>query len=212
MKPLLADEIEQYAHDHTEPRPPLYDELRAFTYETMSSPHMQVGRVQGTLLKLLVAMTGARRVLEIGTFTGYSALCMAEALPDDGELWTCDNDPKAIDAAQAFFDRSPWGRKITTKLGDALATVRGLDGTPFDFAFVDADKARYPDYYDAILPRLRTGGVLVFDNVLWSGRVLAPDTDDARGIVALNERIRDDPQVENVLLTVRDGVMLARKR
>src|SRR5688572_12636970 len=104
MTPLLSPATEQYVHDHTRGRPPLFDELREVTYSTMADPEMQVGRVEGTLLKLLVAMCGARRVLEIGTFTGYSALCMAEALPDDGELYTCDHDPRALEIAQSFFD------------------------------------------------------------------------------------------------------------
>ena len=213
MKLFVPDEIEQYAHDHSQPLDPLFDELRRYTYDNVESPHMQVGRVQGTFLKLLVAAIGARRVLEIGTFTGYSALCMAEALPDDGEVVTCDFDAEVTAVAQRFFARSPVGHKVTVKLGDALETVRALPDQPaFDLAFVDADKARYPDYYEAILPRLRAGGLLVFDNVLWSGEVLAPESDDALGITALNDRITADDQVDNVLLTVRDGIMVARKR
>ena len=213
MKLLVPDEIEQYAHDHTKPLAPLFDELRAHTYDNVACPQMQVGRVQGSLLKMLVALCGARRVLEIGTFTGYSALCMAEALPEDGEILTCDNDESVTAVAQRFFDRSPAGCKITIKLGDALDAVQALPTEPpFDLAFIDADKARYPDYYEAILPRVRTGGLLVFDNVLWSGEVLDPESEEARGIAALNDRITADEQVDNLLLTLRDGVMLARKR
>lgn len=212
MKLLLPPEIEEYVHDHTRARPPLFDELREVTYSSMEDPQMQVGRVEGTLLKMLVAVSGARRVLEIGTFTGYSALCMAEALPDDGELVTCDRDARALEVAQSFFDRTPHGRKIRTRLGDALDTLRALPREPaFDLAFIDADKERYVAYYEEILPRLRAGGLLVADNTLWSGAVLDPSTDSARAIVAFNDKVTRDPGVENVLLSVRDGVMLARK-
>jgi len=178
---LVAPEIEQYTHAHTSPRSPLFDELREVTYGSMASPHMQVGRVEGTLLKTLCAVMGARRVLEVGTFTGFSALCMAEALPDDGELVTCDR---------------------------ALPS-----DPPFDLAFIDADKERYLDYYELILPRLRRGGLLIADNTLWSGHVLAPRAEEKTdgAIVAYNRRVAEDPRVENVLLSVRDGIMIARK-
>jgi caffeoyl-CoA O-methyltransferase len=211
---LVAPEIEQYAHDHTTPRPPLFDELREVTYGSMSSPGMQVGRVEGTLLKTLCAIMGARRVLEVGTFTGFSALSMAEALPDDGVLITCDIDPKAAKIAQSFFDRSPHGKKISLRLGPAVDTIRALpEDPPFDLIFLDADKERYLDYYELGLPRLRRGGLLVADNTLWSGHVLSPreDQETDLAIVAYNRRVAEDPRVENVLLSVRDGIMVARK-
>lgn len=214
MTQLVPPEIEAYTEAHTSPRPPLFDELRQVTYASMASPHMQVGRVEGTLLKTLVALSGARRVVEVGTFTGFSALCMAEALPDDGELITCDIDPVATAKAQSFFDRSPHGRKIHLRLGDALETIRAMpEGTWIDLVFLDADKERYTAYYEALLPRLRAGGLIVADNTLWSGHVLSPRpgsaTDEA--IVAFNRHVTEDPRVENVLLSVRDGIMLARK-
>lgn len=214
MTPLVSPQIEAYLEAHTSPRPPLFDELHDVTYGTMKSPHMQVGRVEGTLLKTLVALSGARRVVEVGTFTGFSALCMAEALPDDGELVTCDIDPVAARTAQAFFDRSPHGKKIRLRLGDALDTLRSLPkGSWIDLAFLDADKERYALYYDEILPRLRQGGLLVADNTLWSGHVVAPraDVETDHAIVAFNRKVTEDPRVENVLLSVRDGMMLARK-
>jgi caffeoyl-CoA O-methyltransferase len=212
MRPLVPPDLEAYAHDHTRARPPLLDELRVLTYASMEDPQMQVGRIEGTLLKILVASIGARRVIEIGTFTGYSALCMAEGLPEGGEVITCDRDPKALAVAQTFFDRSPHGKKIRAVLGDALASVQALPESPsFDLAFVDADKERYVDYYEALLPRLRAGGLLVADNTLWSGRVLAPGSASDHGIVRFNNHVQADPRVENVLLSVRDGVMLIRK-
>jgi caffeoyl-CoA O-methyltransferase len=213
MNPLLSPEIAAYIHDNTRARDPLFDELREVTYASMRSPNMQVGRVEGTLLKLLCRLTGARRVLEIGTFTGFSALCMAEGMPEDGELITCDVDPKATEIARSFFDRSPHGRKITIRLGDALTTVNQLPAEPpFDLVFIDADKEPYVAYYEAVVPRVRPGGLIVADNTLWEGKVLHPADASTRAIVAFNAHVNADPRVENVLLSVRDGMMLAYKR
>jgi caffeoyl-CoA O-methyltransferase len=211
MKAFLAPEIEAYLFEHTRAPSPIFEEMRERTYAEAPSPQMQVGRVEGALLRILVGSIGARRVLEIGTFTGFSALSMAEALPDDGELVTCDIDAEVTAMARQFFDRSPHGKKIRVALGDALETLRTLRG-PFDLVFLDADKERYLDYYEATLPMLRTGGLLVADNTLWSGEVLDPRTPSAKGIVAFNTRVTTDPRVDNVLLPVRDGIMLARKR
>lgn len=211
MKAFLAPEIEAYLFDHTRAPSPIFEEMRERTYAEVASPQMQVGRVEGALLRILVGAIGARRVLEIGTFTGFSGLSMAEALPDDGELVTCDIDPKATAIAREFFDRSPHGTKIRIALGPALDTLKTLSG-PFDLVFLDADKERYPDYYEATLPLLRAGGLLVADNTLWSGEVLDPKTPSAKAIVAFNTRVATDPRVDNVLLPVRDGIMVARKR
>lgn len=211
MKLFVPEEIDSYAHAHTNPRPALFEDLRAHTQANVPYPQMQVGRVEGTLLKTLAALCGAKRILEVGTYTGYSALCMAEALPDDGVLITCDRSEEYTAVAREYFAKSPHGNKIEIRIGDALDTVRALDDTPFDMAFVDADKARYPTYYDEIIPRLRVGGLLVIDNVLWSGAVLDPKSDDDKGIAEVNAKVTADDRVENVLLTVRDGVMLVRK-
>jgi caffeoyl-CoA O-methyltransferase len=212
MTPIVEPKLEEYAHEHTKPRGELFDEMREFTYSSMRAPQMQVGRIEGTFLKTLVAISGARRVLEIGTFTGYSGLSMAEALPDDGTLTTCDVDARATSAARGFFDRSPHGKKITIMLGDATKTIAAMPiDPPFDLVFIDADKENYPIYYELALPRLKQGGLLVADNTLWSGRVLAPADDEDRAIIAFNAKVQADPRVENVLLTVRDGMMLARK-
>lgn len=211
MKAFVAPEIEAYLTEHTRAPAPLFEELRERTYAEVPSPQMQVGRVEGALLRILVAAIGARRVLEIGTFTGFSALSMAESLPDDGELITCDIDPKATAVAREFFDRSPHGKKIRLVLGSALETLRTLKG-PFDMAFLDADKESYPDYYEAVMPLLRPGGLILGDNTLWSGEVLDPKTPSAKAIAAFNQRITTDPRVDNVLLPVRDGIMVARKR
>lgn len=212
MTPLIDPAIERYIHDHTRARPALFDELREVTYASMQDPQMQVGRVEGALLKLLIAASGAKHAVEIGTFTGYSALSIAEGLPDDGTLITCDIDPEAARVAQSFFDKSPHGKKISLRLGDALETLRALPkSTSVDFAFIDADKERYVDYYEEILPRLRKNGIIAADNALWSGSVVDPQTESAKAIARFNDHVLADPRVENVLLSVRDGLMLARK-
>ncbi|XYH98836.1 O-methyltransferase [Sorangium sp. So ce1128] len=212
MPPIANPELERYAHDHTEPPPALLDELREYTRANDPRAGMQVGRIEGTLLGMLVALMQARRVLEIGTFTGYSALSMAQALPPDGELITCDSDAEVARVARSFFDRSEHGKKIRIAIGDALDTIRALPASPpLDLVFIDADKARYATYYEEALPRLRRGGLIVADNTLWSGEVLAPETEDGRALAAFNELVARDRRVEKAMLTVRDGVTLARK-
>jgi caffeoyl-CoA O-methyltransferase len=211
MEPLLDPRLEKYAEEHSSEVPELLNRLERETLASMKSPQMLSGRTEGQLLRLLIRMIRASRVLEVGTFTGYSALMMAQALPADGELITLEVDPKAEAVARRYFAESEHGRKIRLLMGPALETLETLDG-PFDFAFVDADKQNYPRYYDRIVPLLRPGGLLAVDNVLWSGRVLDPRDEETRAIHELNERARTDPRVEHVLLTVRDGVLLARKR
>lgn len=212
MRPLLDPALEQYAADHTKPANELMQELVRVTREASAHSNMQVGNIEGTFLRMLVTIAGAKRVLEIGTFTGYSTLSMAAALPEGGELVTCDVDPHATGIAQSFFDRSPHGKKIKIRLGDARETLRSLpENEPFDLVFLDADKVSYCDYFDLALPRLRVGGLIVADNTLWSGKVLDPQTADDRGIDAYNTKVTNDPRVDNVLLSIRDGIMLARK-
>jgi len=211
MAELLSDEIEDYAREHSERPAALLERLREETHSTMPSPQMQVGAVEGALLRMLVRLTRAWRVLEIGTFTGYSALMMAEALPDDGELITCDMDPTSNEVARRYFAQSPHGKKIRPILGPAQETLKTLSG-PFDLAFIDADKESYPAYWDAVLPLVRQGGLVAADNTLWSGRVLSPRSGSDRAIVAFNDQVALDARVEKVLLTIRDGVTLAWKR
>jgi caffeoyl-CoA O-methyltransferase len=177
----------------------------------MKSPQMLSGRTEGQLLRLLVKMISAKRVLEVGTFTGYSALMMASALPPEGELVTLERDPRAEEVARRYFAESEHGPRIRLLMGPALDTLASLTG-PFDFAFLDADKENYPRYYDRILELLRPGGVLAVDNVLWSGKVIDPRDEETNAIHALNERARRDRRVDHALLTVRDGVLLVRKK
>jgi len=211
MKPIVAKPIADYARDHSTAPSALLDELEAHTRERCDNAQMLVGRLEGALIRLLVGLTGARRVLEIGLFTGYSALTMAEALPDDGRVVSCEIKEANAAVAREFIARSPHGRKIEIRLGPALDTLGTLDDE-FDLVFMDADKESYARYYEAVLPMLRTGGLIVADNVLWSGRVLAPEKASDHALVEFNARVRDDPRVEVALLTVRDGVSLIRKR
>jgi caffeoyl-CoA O-methyltransferase len=208
---FINKDVENFAHDHTEPESDLFRRLELETRATMQYPEMLVGRIEGQFLKMLVQLIGARRVLEIGTFTGYSVLMMAEGLPPDGRLVTCEINPKAEEIARRYFAESSHGHKIELRMGAALETIATLTGCPLDMVFIDADKGNYPNYYEACLPLLRPGGLIVADNVLWSGYVLAPNDDDTRAIVAFNDRVQADTRVENVCLTVRDGMMLVRK-
>lgn len=211
MKTFIDEEIETYARNHTRPEPALLVDLIAKTHANMDLPQMLTGRIEGRLLKLLVQILQPRLVLEVGMFTGYSALSMAEGLPDEGRLITCDIDPKAQRMAQAAFDASPVGHKIEIRMGPALDTLRQLE-QPIDFSFIDADKAAYPLYYEEVLARTRAGGLILMDNMFLAGNVLNPQNEDARAVAGLNRHIVQDDRVENVLLTIRDGVQLIRKK
>ena len=202
---FIDEKIEQYAFDHTSEEGELLRRLEKETYEKLEIPQMTTGRIEARLLKLLARLVGAQRILEIGTFAGYSALSMAEALPEDGTLVTCDEDPVAIAFAKKYFSESRHGKKIKQMEGPALESIKKLTGS-FDMAFIDADKINYSNYYEAILPMIRPGGLIAVDNVLWSGRVLNPQDESDRAIHQFNERVVKDQRVESVLLTVRDGL------
>ncbi len=211
MSFLVDERLEEYAERHTTPPDSLLAELAAETKATMAAPQMLTGTIEGRFLELLVAGSGAKRVLEIGTFTGYSALSMAAGLPPDGRIDTLDIEPTHAEVAQRYFDRSPHGGKITLHLGPALQTLATLEGT-FDFVFIDADKLNYDAYYEAVLPRLSERGLIAIDNTLWSGKVLDPPDDSSRLIAALNEKLAADDRIVAVQLTVRDGITLIRRR
>jgi len=211
MIALVDEKIEAYAADHTRAQPELLERLAEETHRSMKDPEMLTGRLEGGFLRLMVRAFQARRIVEIGMFTGYSALSMAEALPDDGKLITCEVNPEAEAIARRYFRESPHGDKIEIRMGPALRTLEKLEG-PFDFVFIDADKENYPSYYELCLERLRPGGAIAVDNVLWSGRVLDPQDEETRAIATLNERVSKDDRVDHVLLTIRDGVMLVIKK
>ncbi len=207
----LPEEIENYAERHTRGLSELHARVWKETHEKTKSPKMMVGPLEAALLRLLVRITAAKRVLEIGMFTGYSALAWAEALPEDGRIVTCDVNPETTEMAQRYFASSPHGKKIEVRLGPALETLKTFK-EPFDICFIDADKTGYDAYYDACIELTRHGGLIVLDNMMQGGKVLHPGDDRVRGIAALNERIQKDERVENVLLPVRDGIMLCYKR
>ena len=207
MPEITPEHIQQYASDHTtEPGPP-FDELAATTREQMTSYGMMSGNTVGRLLQALVHSLGAKRVLEIGTFTGYSALMMAEAMPEDGKIITCDVDPEATGIARDYWAKSPHGGKIDLRLGPALETLDRLEGQ-FDLIFIDADKEPYPDYYRRSVELLAPTGVIAVDNVLWGGRIIDPDQPSGKAIAKFNDIVQNDERVVNVLLPIRDGVML----
>jgi caffeoyl-CoA O-methyltransferase len=208
---IVPPEVHDYAFAHSTPQSANLQQVEAWTRTHREDHGMLTGRLEGGLLRLLVSLSGARRIVEVGTFTGYSALSMAQALPSDGTLVTCELEPDNARAARRHFAADPHGHKITLLEGPALASLRTLTG-PFDLAFVDADKENYSNYLDALLPMMRPGGLLAFDNALWSGSVTLPDDlrESTVAIRALNERLRSHPGLDNVLLTVRDGLHLAR--
>jgi len=210
----IADpRVEQYAVEHTTPEPPWFATLAEETRNATQAPTMMVGTLEGRLLTALVAMLRPRSVLEIGTFTGYSALSMAEALPADGRIVTCDISEEHLAIARRHIAASPYAGVIEIRSGPALETIATLPG-PFDLVFIDADKTSYSAYFEATLAKLAPDGVILVDNVLWSGRVLDPaivDPDTA-AIKAFNDQVLADDRVEVVMLTVRDGVSLIRHR
>jgi caffeoyl-CoA O-methyltransferase len=214
MPQIVNPDIERYAAEHTTPE---RRELQAVAQETRERfegrAGMLTGHLEGAFLRMLVAMTGARRVLEVGTFTGYSAMAMASALPDDGRLVTLDVSEEHVEVARRHIEASPWRDRIEIRMGPAVDTIGTLDG-PFDLVFIDADKANYRNYYEAVLPKLSDRGVIAIDNVLWGGAVLdSTDTSaDTRAIAELNDALAADDRVDCVLVTIRDGVTLIRRR
>ena len=207
---LVDERIEEYAEAHTTPPVELLGRLAAETRETLRSPQMLTGAIEGRFLELLVFGLGARRVLEIGTYSGYSALSMAAGLPPDGRIDTCEIEPQHAEVARRYIAESPYADRITVHLGPALESVAALEGD-FDFVFIDADKGNYANYLEAVLPRLTERALIAIDNTLWSGKALDPQDDDSRAIAALNDRIAADERLVAVQLTVRDGVTLIRR-
>ena len=213
MKHLVSPEIEAYAQAHSSPESSVCRALREETQRTMEYAQMVVGPLEGAFLKMMTQLVGAKRVLEIGMFTGYSALCFAEALPADGMVVTCDIDEESAALAHQYFARTPVGKKIELRMGPALKTMQVLTG-PFDLIFIDADKANYLNYYRRALDLLSPNGVILIDNVLWSGEVLKqPPPDDQTAVIQeLNRTVANDSRVTAVLVTIRDGVLVVRKK
>lgn len=212
MNQLISSEIEAYAEAHSMPESPVCRALREETQRTMEYPQMLVGPLEGAFLKMMTQLVGAKRVLEIGMFTGYSALCFAEALPADGTVITCEINDKSAAVARRYFAQAPVGSKISIRMGPALDTMRVLTGM-FDLIFIDADKINYLNYYRRALDLLAPNGVILIDNVLWSGEVLKlpPPDESTAAIQELNRVVSNDPHVTAVLVTIRDGILVVRK-
>lgn len=212
MIPVTLPGIEEYADAHTTPDREWLVRLAAATYESLAVPTMLSGKLQGRFLQMLVLALRPRLVVEVGTYSGYAALSMAEVLPPEGHIVTCEIDPKHAEFARRHIDASPYADRVTVELGPAAETLRKLDG-PFDFVFIDADKPSYPEYYELVLEKLAPGGLIAADNSLWNGDVLNADTTDpdAQALRKFNDMVTSDPRVENVLLTIRDGLLLMRR-
>jgi caffeoyl-CoA O-methyltransferase len=210
---FIDEKLLRYAEKHTSAESTLLSELNRDTHAHILSPRMLSGHLQGRMLSMISKMIRPQYILEIGTYTGYSAICLSEGLQQHGKLITIDINEELEDMVRSYFDRAGLSHQVEHITGDAISIIPSLQ-TNFDLVFIDADKVNYSRYYDLVLPRLNKGGYILADNVLWSGNVLKPSDeqdDDTKAIVAFNEKIASDPSVENVLLPVRDGIMLIRK-
>ena len=209
---FLSEELENYAAQHTEDEPLLLQELNKRTHLNVLQPRMISGHFQGRFLSLLSKMVQPRTILEIGTYTGYATLCLAEGLHPEGVLHTIDIKEELTDLQREFFDRSGYGSQIVQHLGKAADIIPALD-TTFDLVFIDADKQNYAHYFDLVIEKMTRGGIILSDNVLWSGKVVEeakPNDKHTQALMAYNQKIKDDPRVETVLLPIRDGITLSR--
>ncbi len=212
--PAKITTLDNYIEQHTTPEDAILEELRRETHLNVMHPRMLSGPVQGQFLKMVCQMIRPRNVLEIGTFTGYSAICMARGMPREGHLFTIEKEDELEPVIRTFIRKAGLENKITLLLGDALELIKEMQ-TTFDLVFIDGDKREYPQYYKAVLPLLQPGGYLMADNVLWNGKVtepLEPDDEFTRGILELNRMVRNDCTTEQVILPLRDGLMLVRKK
>lgn len=208
---FIPEPLQQYSEQHTTPESELLYQLNRDTHLNVLRPRMLSGHLQGRLLAMISCMLRPLRILEIGTYTGYSALCLAEGLQEHGVLITIDVNEELESRVRTLFQRSPYGEKIDFRIGNAAAIIPTLR-EPFDLVFIDADKQNYALYYDLVFPLVRPGGVILADNVLWSGKVLDENPDrDTRVMLDFNRKIQHDNRVENLLLPVRDGIMMIRK-
>ena len=200
-----------YCKDQSSADSKLLTELEKYTWDNEDVPQMISGQLVGNFLQSAIKMIQAQHIVEVGTFTGYSALKMAEALPVNGEVHTCELMDKHARTAQSFFDRSKHGSKITIHRGPALESLEQMKSGSFDLAFIDADKSNYLEYYSRCITLIRCGGVIVLDNMLWGGDVLDPQDEDAKALRKTGEFIQNDARVFNTLLPIRDGLMLCIK-
>ena len=206
--------IENYIADHTDDVSPLLQDLMKETEAITERSRWSIGKVEGRLMQLLIKISGTRNAVEIGTFTGYSALMIAEALPDDGLLVTCESHKAYAEIASRYFEKSPHGRKIRLELKPALETLTGIADSSVDFVFIDADKPSYGRYFDEALRILHAGGLIFVDNVFWRNKIFKSKitNENAAAIAAFNQKVRAEGRVEKVMLSVRDGIYLIRKK
>ena len=211
---IISDEIEEYTSNHCGDEPRYLYELYRETHLKVLRPRMLSGKMQGRFLSMMSKMIKPNIVVELGTYTGYSALCLAEGLTKNGTLYTIDNNEELVSIQQKYFDQSPYGNKINSVLGLGLSVIPSLPDN-IDLVFIDADKINYSNYYKLLLPKLNVGGILIADNVLWDGKVASdPQENDVetKALIEFNKMVQDDDQVENCLLTIRDGLMMIRKK
>ena len=212
---FIAQNLADYAEKHTSPEPALLAELNRDTYANVLTPRMLSGHIQGRVLSMFSKMIKPKAILEIGTYTGYAALCMAEGLTADSVLHTIDIDEELETRINTFVSQSPFAHQVKLHIGNALDIIPTLNES-FDLVFIDADKENYAAYYDLLIDRLPSGAVLIADNVLWSGKVLEadqlPKDNDTKALDSFNKKIQADSRVENVLMPIRDGLMVIRKK
>ncbi|WP_269240478.1 O-methyltransferase [Flavobacterium limnophilum] len=209
---FISQELENYIEQHSEKEPELLAALNKETYQKVLLPRMLSGHFQGRVLSMLSKLIRPLNILEIGTYTGYSALCLCEGMQENGTLHTIDIKEELVDFQRKHFDKSPWGNQIVQHLGEALDIIPTLD-TKFDLVFIDADKENYINYFELIVPKMNKGGIILSDNVLWSGKVLEPLNPkdiSTKILLEYNQLLKNDPRVETVLLPIRDGLTVSR--
>jgi predicted O-methyltransferase YrrM len=209
---FISQELEDYIEQHSEKEPQLLAALNKETYQKILLPRMLSGHFQGRVLSMLAKLIRPVNILEIGTYTGYSALCLCEGMQENGTLHTIDIKEELVDFQRKHFDKSPWGTQIVQHLGEAVDIIPALD-VKFDLVFIDADKENYINYFNIILPKMNKGGIILSDNVLWSGKVLEPlhpNDISTKILVEYNALLKNDPRVETVLLPIRDGLTVSR--
>lgn len=212
---IINSEIEQYIQDHTSPHSALLNKIERETHLQENMPQMLSGHVQGRLLAMISKMVQPEYILEIGTYTGYSAICLAEGLKPGGKLHTIDKNEELKEKVENYFNEAGLSEKISLHIGNALDIIPSLDH-PFDIVFIDADKIRYKQYYDLIIEKIKSGTIILADNVLWSGKVIKKHDQkidkDTQALMDFNQDIQHDDRVENILLSIRDGLMMIRKK
>ena len=209
---FISQELENYIEQHSEKEPELLAALNKETYQKVLLPRMLSGHFQGRVLSMLSKLIRPLNILEIGTYTGYSALCLCEGMQENGTLHTIDIKEELLDLQRKYFDKSPWGNQIVQHLGEAIEIIPSLD-LKFDLVFIDADKENYINYFELIIPKMNKGGIILSDNVLWSGKVLEPlqpNDLSTKIIMEYNELLKNDSRVETVLLPIRDGLTVSR--